>query len=315
VTTAQRWVATAFGGPEVLKLVETDVPTPGPGQVTIEVRAAGVNPADHKHFAAGQDPGLLPLAIGYEVAGVVSALGPGTELASGGGTGGDEVVASLVNGGYATALTVAAADVFAKPARLGWAEAANLLLVGTTAAEMLAVTGVADGETVLVHGAAGAVGSSVLQQARILGARVVGTAAERDFELVRSLGAEPVGYDDGLVERVRRAAPGRIAAALDTTGSDQAADASLALVADRGRIVTTAAFGRAAADGFRSVGAANPASGPFRARARSHVLALAAAGDLIVPIARTFPLSQAPDALSLLRGPHPAGKLALIASE
>ena len=71
-----KWVATGFGGPEVLALVETGVPAPGPGEVTIEVRAAGVNPADYKHFAAGQDPALLPLAVGYEVAGVVSALGP-----------------------------------------------------------------------------------------------------------------------------------------------------------------------------------------------------------------------------------------------
>jgi NADPH2:quinone reductase len=312
MVTASKWVATGFGGPEVLSLIEADVPEPGPGEVTIEVRAAGVNPADYKHFAAGQDPGLLPLAVGYEVAGVVTALGPGTELASGGGTAGDEVVASLVNGGYASALTVPAADVFAKPARLSSAQAANLLLVGTTAAEMLDVTGVASGETILVHGAAGAVGASVLQQARVLGARVVGTAAEADFGLVRSFGAEPVSYDDELAERVRRAAPEGVAAALDTTGSDQAIDVSLALVADRRRIVTTAAFGRATADGFRSIGAANPASGPFRAQARARIIKQAAAGDLTVPIARTFPLSQAPAALTALRGPHPAGKLALL---
>jgi NADPH:quinone reductase len=315
MTRARKWVAAGFGGPEVLTLIEADVPEPGPGEVTIEVQAAGVNPADYKHFAAGQDPGLLPLAVGYEVAGVVTALGPGTELASGGGAAGDEVLASLVNGGYASALTVPAADVFAKPARLSFAQAANLLLVGTTAAEMLDVTGVAAGQTILVHGAAGAVGASVLQQARVLGARVVGTAAADDFGLVRSFGAEPVSYDDGLAERVRRAAPEGVAAALDTTGSDQAIDASLALVADRRRIVTTAAFGRAAADGFRSIGAANPASGPFRAQARARIIALAAAGDLTVPIARTFPLSQAPAALAALRGPHPAGKLALVADQ
>jgi NADPH:quinone reductase len=315
MTRARMWVAAGFGGPEVLTLIEADVPDPGPGEVMIEVRAAGVNPADYKHFVAGQDPGLLPLPVGYEVAGVVTALGAGTELASGGGAAGDEVVASLVNGGYASALTVPAADVFAKPARLSFAQAANLLLVGTTAAEMLDVTGVGPGETILVHGAAGAVGASVLQQARVLGARVVGTAAEDDFGLVRSFGAEPVSYDDGLAERVRRAAPEGVAAALDTTGSDQAIDASLALVADRRRIVTTAAFGRAAADGLRSIGAANPASGPFRAQARARVIALAAAGDLTVPIARTFPLSQAPAALTALRGPHPAGKLALVAGQ
>src|SRR6202012_1161165 len=125
----------------------------------------------------------------------------------------------------------------------------------------------------------------------------------------------PVSYDAGLAERVRWAAPQGVTAALDTTGSDQAIDASLAVVADRARIVTTAAFGRAAADGFRSVGAANPASGPFRAQARARVIALAAAGELSRPIARTFPFAQAPAALALLRGPHPAGKLALITGD
>ncbi|HXP57992.1 MAG TPA: NADP-dependent oxidoreductase [Streptosporangiaceae bacterium] len=312
MTKASVWLATGFGGPEVLSRAEADVAPPGPGEVTIGVRAAGVNPADYKHFAPGQDPGALPLRIGYEVAGVITALGPGTELASGGGRTGDEVIASLVDGGYATALTVPAADVFAKPAGLTFAAAANLLLAGTTAAELLHVTGVAPGDTILVHGAAGAVGASTLQQARALGAHVVGTAAEGDFGLVRELGGTPVSYDAGLAERVRRAAPQGVTAALDTTGSDQAIDASLAVVADRARIVTTAAFGRAAADGFRSVGAANPVSGPFRARARSRIIALAAAGELTVPMARTFPLSQAPAALALLRGPHPAGKLALI---
>src|ERR1700761_4628867 len=315
MTRASAWVATRYGGPEVLTRVEADVPAPGPGQVTIEVRAAGVTPADYKHFAPGQDPGRLPLRVGYEVAGVITALGPGTELASGGGRPGDEVIASLVDGGYSTALTVPAADVFAKPAGLSFAAAANLLLVGTTAAELLAVTGVAAGDTIVVHGAAGAVGASVVQQARIAGARVIGTAAEADFGLVRELGGTPVGYGGPVPERVRAAAPEGVAAALDTTGSGQAIDASLALVADRRRIVTTAAFGRAAADGFRSVGAANPASGPFRAQARARVIALAAAGDLTVPIARTFPFAQAPAALALLRGPHPAGKLALITGD
>src|ERR1700761_820606 len=112
MTKASVWLATGFGGPEVLSRAEADVAPPGPGEVTIGVRAAGVNPADYKHFAPGQDPGALPLRIGYEVAGVITALGPGTELASGGGRTGDEVIASLVDGGDATALTVPAPEVF-----------------------------------------------------------------------------------------------------------------------------------------------------------------------------------------------------------
>src|ERR1700683_611014 len=96
--TAQKWVAVGFGGPEVLRNIEVGVPDPGPGQVRIDVRAAGLNPADAKHVAPGQDPKLLPLSIGYEVAGIVTSLGPDTELASGDGAVGDEVVASQVIG-------------------------------------------------------------------------------------------------------------------------------------------------------------------------------------------------------------------------
>jgi NADPH:quinone reductase len=310
--TARTWVAADFGGPEVLRNIEVDVPDPGPGQVTIDVRAAGMNPADAKHIAPGQDPKLLPLSVGYEVAGVVTASGPDTELASGGGAVGDEVVASMVNGGYTTAITVRASDVFAKPTPLTFAEAANLLLVGTTAADLLHASGAREGETVLLHGAAGAVGVSVLQQARILGVRVVGTASASNFDFVRRFGGIPVEYGPGLLDRVRAAAPEGVATALDTVGSQEAGDVSLALVADRTRVVTIAAAPRAKADGYVFVGASNPASGPFRARVRSRILKLAQDGDLVVPMAETFKFEDAPAAFAALTGPHPPGKLALI---
>src|SRR5262249_38801855 len=147
---ARSWIAPDFGGPEVLTEVETEVPAPRHGEVTIRVRAAGVNPADYKHIAPGQSRSLLPLSIGYEVAGIIIAIGSDTEIASGSGAIGDEVLASPISGGYASALTVGATDVFAKPARLSFAEAANLVLVGTTAADMLRVTRVAKGDTVLL---------------------------------------------------------------------------------------------------------------------------------------------------------------------
>ncbi|CAA9302932.1 MAG: Quinone oxidoreductase [uncultured Friedmanniella sp.] len=309
---ARAWVATDFGGLDVFREVEVDVPVPGPGEVTIEVRAAGVNPADLKHVAGGTDRSALPVPIGYEVAGVLSAVGPGTEIASGGGAVGEEVLAFRVRGGYASALTVPARDVFAKPASLGWPEAANLLLAGTTAAEMLHVTTVAPGETVLLHGASGAVGVSVLQQARLLGARVVGTCGEGSDDVVRRFGGEPVRYGAGLADRVRALAPGGIAAALDAVGTDEAVDVSLALVPDRQRVVTIAARERAAQDGIRLIAGAMPASQAFRDRVRARLVALAGAGDLVVPVARTFPLDQAREALELLSGGHPGGKLALI---
>jgi NADPH:quinone reductase len=299
VTQAWRWVATDFGGPEVLELVTVELPEPGPGEVTIEVRAVGMNPSDYKGLARG-DRASLPKPIGSEVAGVLTAVGPDTEIASGGGAVGDEVLAFRVTGGYASAVTVPAADVFAKPAALEFPAAANLLLVGTTAADTLQTVGAAAGETILVHGASGAVGVSVLQQARLLGARTVGTAGERSFDTVRRFGGIPVTYGPGLADRVRAAAPEGVAAAIDTVGTDEAVDVSLELVADRGRIVTIAAFGRADEAGIKAVAGATPDSAAFRA------------GDLVVPVARTFPLAEAPDALRLLMTGHAGGKLALI---
>jgi NADPH2:quinone reductase len=309
---SRRWIATGFGGPEVLEEIEVELPDPAPGEVTIDVLAAGMNPADYKHFAAGQDPKLLPLTIGYEVAGVIVALGPDTEIASGGGTVGDEVVAFRVSDGYSSALNAPAADVFAKPATLTFPQAANLLLVGATAADTLDAVGISDGDTVLVHGGAGGVGTSVVQQAVLLGATVIGTAGERDFDAVRGFGATPVAYGPGLDERIRQAAPDGIDAAIDTVGVDEAIDVSLALVSDRGRIVSIAAFGRAEQDGFQLVGGSVPRSGPFRAAARKPILDLAAEGKLTVPIGQTFPLSEARRAVEALQGKHPYGKLALV---
>ena len=311
---AQRWIATDFGGDlDTLELVDVDVPAPGPGEVTIEVRAAGMNPADRKHLAAGPDAdrSLLPLPVGYEVAGVLSAVGPDTEIASGGGRVGDEVLAFRISGGYASAVTVPAADVFAKPAALDFPAAANLLLAATTAAEMLEVTGARAGETVLLHAASGAVGVSVLQQARLLGVRVIGTASESSADVVRRFGGEPVPYGPGLADRVRALAPDGVAAALDAIGTDEAVDVSLELV-ERDRFVTIAAAGRAGREGFRAIAGKLPASKVFRAAARPRLIELAGSGQLVVPVARTFPLAEARAALELLSSGHPGGKLALL---
>ena len=310
----QRWVATDFGGTDVLDLVDVDVADPGPGQVRIAVRAVGMNPADYKRFAAGpnNDRSTLPAPVGFEVAGVVDALGPGTELASGGGAVGDRVLAFRVTGGYAEQLVVPASDVFATPDALDDAAAANLLLAGATAAEMLHVTGVSRGDTIVVHGASGAVGVSVLQQAAELGARVVGTAGKHNFDTVRRFGGEPVAYGDGLEQRLRELAGDGYAAALDTVGTDEAVDTSLALVSDRQRIVTIAAMARAQAEGIRFIGGAMPASAQFRDAARARLINLAAQGKLVVPVARTFAFTEAREALELLRTGHPGGKLALL---
>jgi NADPH:quinone reductase-like Zn-dependent oxidoreductase len=310
---AVKWIAPRFGGPEVLTLVETDVPPPAAGEVTIDVRAAGVNPADFKHLAAARGSDRpLPLSVGYEVAGVISAIGPDTTIASGGGLLGDPVVAFRISGGYASQVTVPAGDVFAKPETLDFPAAANLLLVGTTAAEALHVTRVRPDDTLLVHGASGSVGVSVLQQARLVGATVVGTASEQNFPSLRGFGATPVTYGPGLVDRVRAVAPHGVTAVIDTVGTDEALDSTVALLSDLSRAVTIAGSDRTRAAGIAAIAGALPASAAFRDAARAGVLSLAAEGKLVVPVARTFPLDQAREALELVRGGHPGGKIALI---
>jgi NADPH:quinone reductase-like Zn-dependent oxidoreductase len=307
---AQHWIATRPGGLDVFSFQEHDVPPPQPGEVTITVRAAGMNPADANHVARG-DATDFPKAIGYEVAGVVSAVGADTEIGSGPVAVGDEVLAFRISGGWAAEVTVAARDVFAKPASLSFGEAANLLLAGCTASEMLHVTGVGEGDTILVHGASGAVGVSVLQQAALLGARVVGTASEGSFDVVTRYGGVPVTYGDGLEERVREAAPEGVVAALDCVGTDEAIDVSLALVTDRGRIVTIAAAERAKREGLTAIAGSMPASQAYRDSVRVDLVRLAGEGRLVVPVARTFRLADAVEATELLMGQHPGGKLVL----
>src|ERR1700761_8638033 len=314
MTKARAVVAPTYGGPEVVEVREVDVPDPEAGEVTIEVRAAGMNPVAFNLFRGargGGDPDALPMRIGLEVAGVLAAVGPDTEIATGGGQIGDEVLAFRVSGGYASALTVSAADVFAKPATLDFPEAANLLLVGGTAADMLRIVPAKEGTTVVIHGASGAVGVSLLQQLAPLGVRAIGTASPGRFDEVRRFGGEPVTYGDGLEERLRELAPEGFDAAYDCVGTNEAVDVSLALV-DRKRLVTIAAGARPAAEGFEVVGGASAESATFRDAVRGDLVAMAARGELVVPVSRTFPLDEAAAALALLAGEHPGGKLALI---
>ncbi|MCI1019957.1 NADP-dependent oxidoreductase [Microbacterium sp. C5A9] len=312
MTVAARWIATTWGGPDSWDLVQAEVPAPQTGEVTVRVHAAGVNPADAKHVATPRPGVELPVPIGYEISGVVTAIGPDTRIGSGEVSIGDEVVAFRVRGGYATQLTLPAEKAFAKPTTLTHAEAANLLLAGTTAAEMLSVTRAAPGETVLLHGASGAVGVSLLQQAALRGITVIGTASEARAQVVRDFGGVPVRYGPGLADRVRALAGEDVVVSLDAVGTDEAIDVSLELVADRSRIVTIAAPARAAAEGILAIAGSQPASARFRDQIRGELVALAQNGDLVVPVARTFPLDEAPAALALLAEGHPGGKLALI---
>jgi NADPH:quinone reductase-like Zn-dependent oxidoreductase len=307
-TVSKYWVAPRFGSSEVLELADIEVPAPGPGEVTIEIRAVGMNPTDFKAFAPGGDPSRLPIRVGQEVAGVISAVGPDTA----GPAVGEEVLAFRVQGGYAQRLTVPARNVFAKPPSLPFPEAANLLLAGTTAADMMRVVGVHKDDHVLVHGASGAVGVALLQLLRMAGATAIGTASAGRADVVRRFGGTPIEYGKGLADRVRALVPDGVDASFDCVGTDEALDVSLKLVQEPARIVSIAASARAKREGMKAVAGAAPESAVFRDSQRQRLIDLAGAGDLIVPVARTFPFAEAREALNVLRSGHPGGKLALI---
>ena len=303
-------VARTYGTPEVLKLVDVDLPSPKSGEVLVDVKAIGVNPFDFKLYsgAFGTDPEKLPIRLGGEAAGVVSAVGDGVTNVNVG----DEVIVSPGNGLYSEQVVVPVSSVTAKPAGISWEQAAGLLLVGGTAVDALDTIRVGSGDTVLIHGASGGVGAIAVQLAVGRGATVIGTAGASNQDYVRSLGATPVLYGHGLEARVRELAPNGVDAAFDTAGTDEAVDASLALVTDKSRIVTIVAFGRAQTDGFASVGGGNPASAEAHLKARSELVEQAGSGHLIVKIAKTFPLADVALAHTELQSSHPAGKFILV---
>jgi NADPH:quinone reductase-like Zn-dependent oxidoreductase len=311
--TSRRVVATGFGGPENLAVQEASLPDPGPHQVLVEVRASGVNPADVKSYAGTGNASDLPKVLGYEASGVVAAVGTDASDNEGPLTVGDEVIVFRTSGAYATHLLVRDEVLTRKPETLGWAEAAGLMLAGATAEHTLEATGVGRGETVLVHGGSGGVGLSAVQLARLRGARVIATAAERNHGLLRELGAEPTTYGEGLVERVRALAPDGVDAALDLVGTDEAMDVSLALVADRQRIASIANFARAPREGIRLLGG-GPGADPgdeIRMAARPELARLAGEGTLRVVIAATYPLDDVAEAHRRIATGHTTGKIVL----
>jgi NADPH:quinone reductase-like Zn-dependent oxidoreductase len=307
---SRRVVAAGFGGPENLRVETIEVGEPGPGQVRVSVRAAGVNAYDVKVYAGPGDPSKLPIVLGYEAAGVVSALGDDVT----GWSVGDDVIAFRVSGAYASDLMVEVDALTAKPSSLGWAEASGLMLTGATAWHTVEATRVGEGDTVLVHGSTGGVGLLAVQLARLRGARVIGTTHPRNDDLLRELGVEPVAYGEGLLDRVRALAPRGVDVALDLVGTDEAMDVSLALVADRSRIASIANFARGPREGIRLLGngrGADPGTG-IRDAARPELARLAGEGKLRVFVGSTYPLDDAADAHRQILTGHTTGKLVLL---
>jgi NADPH:quinone reductase-like Zn-dependent oxidoreductase len=309
-----RAVVASYGPPDVLDLVDVEVPEPGPGQVVVDVRAAGTNPADVKSYSGawGTDPAKLPMRLGFEAAGVVRAVGPDAEGPAGPLAVGDEVVVFRASGAYTERLLVRAEAVLPKPADLAWDAAAGLLLAGTTAIHTVVAAEVREGDTVLVHGGSGGVGLMAVQLAGARGARVIATARPSTHDLLRELGADPVAYGPGLVDRVRALTP-RVDAAIDTVGTDEALDSSLELGVEPLRIASIAAFERGGRLGIRLLGS-GPGAEPgdeLRLAARRQLVAEAAAGRLRVVVAATYPLEQVRQAHRALSGSHAPGKIVL----
>jgi len=191
--------------------------------------------------ALGQDPAKLPMRLGLEAAGVITAVSDGAQGPAGLLRIGDEVIVYPIQGAYAADVIVAASSAVPKPSTLSFEQASALMLTGATAIHALKAAAIRTGDTVVIHGGSGGVGLLAVQLAVAAGAQVIATASDSRHAYLRELGAEPLTYGQGLLERIRAVAPRGVDAALDAVGTDEAVDTSVALVAQRDRIVTLAA--------------------------------------------------------------------------
>jgi len=293
-----------YGGPEVLEVTEVDEPHAGPGQIRIRVAAAGVNPIDWKirsgMMAQGSQP-ESPVVDGREAAGVVDEVGDGVTDTQPG----DEVFGWAVSGAAAEYAVLDAWEP--KPAQLSFEEAAGLPVSVETPVRVFSVLGGLDeGQTILINGAAGGVGAMAVQLAKARGARVIGTASERNHDYLCELGAEPTTYGEGLAERVRELAPDGVDLAFDTAGKGDI-PALIELTGDPARVATIADFG-AAKLGVKVTGGAEGR----HTEALHEAAQMAEQGRLRITTAGTYPFSRAGDAHRQSEEGHTRGKILLL---
>ncbi|MDI3404787.1 NADP-dependent oxidoreductase [Streptomyces cavernicola] len=302
-----------YGSADDLHLAELAQPKVAPGEVLIRVRAAGVNPVDWKLAAGGLDPIMearFPMIPGWDVAGVVEETGlDATEFEVG-----DEVYGYIrkdwaQNGAYAEQVAASVRMLAKKPAALDWEQAAGVPLAGLTALHALRRIGVGAGDTVLIHAAAGGVGSFGVQIAVAVGARVIGTASERNHEFLRELGAEPVTYGEGLAERVRALAPEGVDAVLDFVGGG-VAEVSVPLLkqapqGERSARLASIADGEVLGVGGHLVWVRPDSEG------LAELAGLADAGKLRVHVDHALPLESAGEAWRLSQEGRTRGKIVL----
>jgi NADPH:quinone reductase-like Zn-dependent oxidoreductase len=296
-----------YGDMDVLRVEDIPEPEPGPGEVLISVRAAGVNPIDWKvvhGWVAGGAPLAEPRGLGVEGAGIVARVGTGVEdLAPG-----EEVLGGTSSPAYAERATCSAAGLARKPPGIPWEVAGSVTVVVGTAYNCLDMLALKPGETLLLLAASGGVGLNALQLAVSRGVRVIGTASPSKQELVRSLGGLPVPYGDGWEQRVRELAPEGVDAALDASGHGEL-PAAVELAGGPERVLTIASFGDAAELGVR---AHTGGGGELTMRALGEVLPLIEAGRYSFPIAGVYDLGQVGEALRESEHGHPSGKLVVV---
>jgi NADPH:quinone reductase-like Zn-dependent oxidoreductase len=289
-----------FGGPDVLRVAEVPDPEPGAGQVRVRVRAAGVQPFDVavRRGRMPWAPVSFPQTIGQEYSGVIDRLGEG----AGGFAVGDAVLGSTMLNGNASLVVAPVQAVVRKPERLSFPAAAALVAASQTAGGALLELGVGAGDVLLVHAAAGSVGTVAVQLARLAGAGVIGTASPANHDYLRSLGAVPVAYGDDLVAAVR--AVGVPTVALDAAGGVAIAQ-SVELGIPRDRIGTIVDDRAAAEHGIRVVRAGRD---PVRL---AEVAARAGRGEISMPV-RAYPLADVVEAHAAVESGHGRGKVVLI---
>jgi NADPH:quinone reductase-like Zn-dependent oxidoreductase len=296
-----------YGDLDVLKVVDVQDPAPGPGQLLVRVKAAGINPGEGKireGMLHERWPATFPSGQGSDLAGVVEAVGEGVEDFQAG----DEVIGFTDDrASQAELVVIDAQNATPKPAGVPWEVAGALHVVGATAYAAVRAVDLSDGDTVVVSGAAGGVGSLAVQLARRAGATVIGLASEPNHEWLRSHGVVPVPYGDGAAERIREAAPNGVDAFLDLIGGGYV-ELALELGVAPERIDTIADFAAPAKYGVKAEGNAAGASPEILAQ----LAGLIDEGALEIPIAATYPLDEVRDAYAELERNHTRGKIVLV---
>jgi len=295
-----------YGGLEVLQVVEVDRPIPGRGKVLVRVKAAGINPGEasiRKGLFAERWPATFPSGQGSDLAGIVEEVGPGVTNVGVG----DEVIGFTENrSSQAELVVVESGNLVPRPGNVSWEQAGALFVAGTTAYAAVRSVALNAGDTVVVSGAAGGVGSIAVQLARDAGAKVIGLAGEANHQWLSEHGVIPVTYGDGVEDRIRAACGGKVDALIDTFGGGYV-ELALKLGVAKSRIDTIIDFAAAAKYGVKTEGNHEAAN----AEVLAQLAGLLSAGRLEIPIAKVFPLADVREAYRELEQRHTRGKIVL----